>query len=162
MGLCMGHFASPAIFHTCAPLLKFIFFPHFRKSRGFDFNESAIFRFFHRFPVCLFSFFSPPPLILSLGPFRPMLAHHAPANRNLKNFDLDMFTLRQIKLHRMVNRSAFDLGAFYCAQNFLEASQDGSSPSLFVREAILWGFQKFLCMIKSPQIKCSSIHHPTN
>ena len=84
-----------------------------------------------------FFVFFPSPLILSLGPFRPMLAHtHQPIEIE-KNFDLEMFTLRQIKLRRMVNGAAFDLGAFYYTQKFLEASQDGSSPLTFVREAIL-------------------------
>ena len=132
----MGHFPSPAISHPCAPLLKFLFFLILGNPEGLI-STKLLFSLLPSFFGMSFFVFFPSPLFLSLGPFRPMLAHHAPANRNLKNFDLDMFTLRQIKLHRMVNRSAFDLGAFYCTQNFLEASQDGSSPSLFVREAIL-------------------------
>ena len=41
-------------------------------------------------------------------------------------FCLENFTLRTFLVHRMVNRTAFDSGGFYCTQNFLEASQDGS------------------------------------
>ena len=79
MGPCVGHFASPAIFHTCAPLLKFIFSLHFRKSRGVDFNETTFFSLLHRFSVCLFSFFSPPPSSFPPWAFSPTAGTHTPA-----------------------------------------------------------------------------------
>ena len=131
-------FLPPAIFPACAPLLNFLFSFHFRQSRGADFNEIAFFRFSHRFPVCLF--FASPTLIFFLGPFRPPARTHRRATqpkRKFENFKLEINTLRIFSVHGETKRAAFDSGPFHGTQNFLEASQDGSSPSLFVREAIL-------------------------
>ena len=56
---------------------------------------------------------------------------HAQAHKKKKSkfffkiFSLEIFTLHNFLVHRMMNQAAFDLGAFYHTQKFLEASQDG-------------------------------------
>ena len=52
-------------------------------------------------------------------------AHEKKSNFFFKIFSLENFTLRTFLVCGMVNRAAFDLGAFYYTQKFLEASQDG-------------------------------------
>ena len=95
--------------------------------------------FFAHSIVFRYVFFPPPPHPF-LGPFRPPARTHRGVpqpKQNFENFKSEIITLRTFSVHWEEKRTAFDLGPFYGTQNFLEASQDGSSPSLFVREAIL-------------------------
>ena len=99
-----------------------------------------------------FSFSFPPPPILSLAQF----SHHQRETRTAvgqpkKNFFRSgTITLRIFSVLEEPNRKAPISGAFQCTQTLLEGLQDGSSPLLFVREAILQAFQQSLCTILTP------------
>ena len=89
-------------------------------------------------------------------------AQHKKSKFFFEIFRMENFTLRIFRVHREVNRAAFDSWGRNTTQTSVEGLQDGLPHKSEGERDILQAFQQSLCSMKSTQNGCCSICLPKN